>query len=213
MILRFINPSVFLEAQQHSGKSRTSFYFKRGYLGIIEIDWSLTGIILINLTTTAITTLISVAPQGMAIDAEYGSSRACSRSTAAADFLTAVEPCLYSSILLSSVPCSSEKQPLPYPNLTYLSKDLLLRDSAAHNTRCRTRDDIKDLLSYLCLLKVCKVTMMKLINWRQLVQVSEQGTKLYKIKQINYGCGCIFFYLVMISSIDSYIWHDGKNSV
>lgn len=137
--------------------------------------------------------------------AEHGSSRAWSGTTAAADFLTAVEPCLYLSILLSSVPCSSEKRPLPYPNMTDLSKDLLLGDSVAHNTRCRTRDDIKELLSYPCLLNVCKVTMMKLINWRQLVQVSEQGRILYKMKQIDFGCGCVFFYLVMIISMELHI--------
>lgn len=98
--------------------------------------------------------------------AEYGSTRAWLGRTAAADFLAAVEPCSRTLFIHPAelCPCSSEKQPLPYPNMTGLSKDLLLGASATHDTRCRKRDDIKEMLSYLCLLKVCKATMRELIN-------------------------------------------------
>lgn len=52
--------------------------------------------------------------------------------------------------------------------------------------------------------------MRKLINWRQLVQVSEQGRKFDKMKQISFGCGCIVFYFVMIISIELHSYIIGR---
>lgn len=49
-----------------------------------------------------------------------------------ANFLTALELFLYLSIPLSSVPRSSEDQPLPHPDTTDVSQDLLIGDTALH---------------------------------------------------------------------------------
>lgn len=59
-MLKFIKPYLFLEAQQYSARSRSSFYLKRLYLGITEIDWSLPGITLISLIIAIIRKLISI---------------------------------------------------------------------------------------------------------------------------------------------------------
>lgn len=61
---------------------------------------------------------------------QYGSSRAWSGTTETANFLTAVELFPYLSIPLSSVPRSSENRPLPHPDTTDVSQDLLVGDPA-----------------------------------------------------------------------------------
>lgn len=63
---------------------------------------------------------------------EYGSSRVWSGITETADFLTPVELFPYLPILLSSVHCSSENQPLPHPDMTDVLQDLLVGDEALH---------------------------------------------------------------------------------
>lgn len=60
MILKFIKPYIFLEVERYSARSRSSFYLKRLYLGVTEIDWSLTGITLSSLIIAIIRKLISI---------------------------------------------------------------------------------------------------------------------------------------------------------
>lgn len=63
---------------------------------------------------------------------KYGSSRAWSGTTETANFLTAVPLFPYLSIPLSSVLRFSENRPLPHPNMTDVSPDLLVGDTALH---------------------------------------------------------------------------------
>lgn len=42
------------------------------------------------------------------------------------------------------------------------------------------------------------------------MQVSEQGRKFDKMKQISFGCGCIVFYFVMIISIELHSYIIGR---
>ena len=63
---------------------------------------------------------------------EYGFSRVWSGTSKTANFLTVVELFPYLPILLSSVNCSSENLPLPHPDMTDVSQDLLVGDTALH---------------------------------------------------------------------------------
>ena len=65
-------------------------------------------------------------------DVEYGSSKTWSGTTKIANILTALEPFLYLSVPLNSVPCSSENRPLPPLDTTDVWQDLLPGDTALH---------------------------------------------------------------------------------